>query len=1090
MRRTLAAMEQMQQRLQAQTAAQREPIAIVGLGCRFPGVDGPDEFADFVQRGESVVGNLPDSRIADASGPVGEDFQVGGFFEDIAGFDADGFGVTPEEALAMDPHLRVLLEISRDALEDAALPGDALKGSRTGVYLALGAQNNDYASGLMTAADDVKKHAIAGSFHSLMPGRLSYHFDLRGPSFVVDAACASSLVAIDLACQALRNADCDIAIVSAVNLVLSDMVSAAIDSNGLWSKQGRVCSFGSTADGFVRGEGAGALVLKRVGDAITDGDPIRSVILGAASGQDGRGNGVAAPNAPAQAAVMQRALKQAQVPASEIAYVEAHATGTLLGDAIEVEAIDQVYGAAEDRESVVTIGALKPLLGHLEASSGIAALIKMALALSSGHLPKTLRPRSVNPEIEFLEDRISLEANNKPWPEKAPYAAVSAFGMSGTNAHVVLGPAPVVEQPRNFAPPYYLKVSAPDEELLRQTARRLSEQLCDETNIAAFCNTLRVGRNTGAAQFSALVSSNTEARRVVESVANGELLPQIEFHGRTLFPIRLNLAPTAYRKRRFWPDITSSAPSVVQSKKPINLDGLFFANQWKPIDLSSAPRLKNLVLRGNAQLVERVGSILSSANVPFNQQPVNGSTCTVIYCAGRAFSDLEELRACVKKLSDGPGQSQLLIAVLGAETGNPLASAALALGRCISVEHPDLQVRMIDIDDGELQSGKELVHALCDERSEILLRVSRDGLLVSRLRSTSHAHVPYKPNPLGAYLVTGGFGGIGRAVAKRLVERGAKHLVLMGRSEHVYPEHAEFEAESVRITRVAGNVADNDTVVELFDRFEETGHPIAGVFHAAGTAANDLLVRQDQKSFATPFQAKLLGASVLDSVTRKRDLEVFALFSSLTAFVPLAGAGSYGAANASLGALARARRRDGYPAVCIHWGTWAGSGMLNEASASLAGQWTEHGINTMPQSQALDAMEALLAADVSDEIAASCDWNKIHEHADRENSDPALYSELIDRRIEPSARPQSEEEDIAGLVRGVIARIVHLEPDDPRLDTSFGDLGLGSLAAIELRNELSARLGLRLPASLAFNYPSVPAIVEELNRRTSNLESK
>ena len=325
--RTMAAMEALQQRLKAQADREREPIAVIGLGCRFPGVGGPDAFAAFLARGESAIGRLSPARIAEGSGPGAAIYQTGGFFPDVSAFDAEAFGLNADEALAMDPHLRFLLEVTRDAIDDAGLGGKRLAGTRTGVFLALGAQNSDYATALMSADGEHARHAIAGSFHSLMTGRISYHFDLRGPSFVVDAACASSLVAVDLACQALRRGDCETAIVGAVNLILSDAVSRAIDRHGLWSKQGCVSSHDERADGFVRGEGVGVLVLRRASDATRQENPVRAMILGAATGQDGHGNGIAAPNAPAQLAVIERALKQAAVSAGAIAHVECHATG-------------------------------------------------------------------------------------------------------------------------------------------------------------------------------------------------------------------------------------------------------------------------------------------------------------------------------------------------------------------------------------------------------------------------------------------------------------------------------------------------------------------------------------------------------------------------------------------------------------------------------------------------------------------------------------------------------------------------------------------------------------------------------------------
>ena len=438
--RALHALERLEARLDSVDRAAREPIAVIGLGCRFPGADGPDAFARFLEEGGDAVGPAPPARVA-----MGLPAALhGGYFDDVAGFDPRPFGLTDDEALAMDPHQRLLLEVASEAVEDAGLAGGALAGSRTGVWLGLGAQNADYSWWLMQAGRRPGAAVVGGTFHSLMAARLSYLLDLRGPALVVDAACASGLVAIQLACESLRRRECDAAVAVAVNLVLSPLVSAAVESAGLLSRAGRCRSFDAAADGFVRGEGCGAVVLKRLSD-LRPGEAVWAVIHGGAVGQDGRGNGLTAPNGPAQEAVLARALAAAGVAPARVGYVEAHATGTRLGDAIEAQALGAVYGAGRGRP--LAVGAVKPNLGHLEAASGMAGFVKTVLALARRRIPPTPHLSALNPEIDPAGLGLEVVTAPRPWPEDAPFAGVSAFGMGGTDAHLILGPAPGPDHP-------------------------------------------------------------------------------------------------------------------------------------------------------------------------------------------------------------------------------------------------------------------------------------------------------------------------------------------------------------------------------------------------------------------------------------------------------------------------------------------------------------------------------------------------------------------------------------------------------------------------------------------------------------------
>ncbi|WP_079136092.1 phthiocerol type I polyketide synthase PpsB [Mycobacterium tuberculosis] len=428
-----------------------EPVAVVGIGCRFPGdVDGPESFWDFLVAGRNAISTVPADRWdaeafyhPDPLTPGRMTTKWGGFVPDVAGFDAEFFGITPREAAAMDPQQRMLLEVAWEALEHAGIPPDSLGGTRTAVMM--GVYFNEYQSMLAASPQNVDAYSGTGNAHSITVGRISYLLGLRGPAVAVDTACSSSLVAVHLACQSLRLRETDLALAGGVSITLRPETQIAISAWGLLSPEGRCAAFDAAADGFVRGEGAGVVVLKRLTDAVRDGDQVLAVVRGSAVNQDGRSNGVTAPNTAAQCDVIADALRSGDVAPDSVNYVEAHGTGTVLGDPIEFEALAATYGHGGD---ACALGAVKTNIGHLEAAAGIAGFIKATLAVQRATIPPNLHFSQWNPAIDAASTRFFVPTQNSPWPtaEGPRRAAVSSFGLGGTNAHVI------IEQGSELAP--------------------------------------------------------------------------------------------------------------------------------------------------------------------------------------------------------------------------------------------------------------------------------------------------------------------------------------------------------------------------------------------------------------------------------------------------------------------------------------------------------------------------------------------------------------------------------------------------------------------------------------------------------------
>lgn len=435
-------------------ASQNEPIAVVGMSCRFPGADNPEAFWQLLRDGVDAVREVPsdrwDYRAFYDPNPVPKPGKMntrwGGFLADVDLFDAGFFGISPREATKMDPQQRLLLEVTWEALEDAGIVPRALAESATGVFV--GISGSEYSSLYFTHPGDIDVYTATGNALSIAANRISYLLNLRGPSISVDTACSSSLVAVHLACQSIWNGEASMALAGGANMILSPLVTINFAQGGATSPDGHCKPFDAQANGIVRSEGVGMVVLKPLAQAKADGDPIYAVIRGSAVNQDGASNGITAPNRWAQEEVLRQAYRKAGVAPEQVQYVETHGTGTLLGDPIEAQALGAVVGANRAPGSVCKIGSVKSNLGHMEAAAGIGSLIKAALALKHGMLPPSLHFSEPNPHIQFEKLHLEVQDRLSGWPahDGPRLAGVSSFGFGGTNAHVVLEAPPDREQ--------------------------------------------------------------------------------------------------------------------------------------------------------------------------------------------------------------------------------------------------------------------------------------------------------------------------------------------------------------------------------------------------------------------------------------------------------------------------------------------------------------------------------------------------------------------------------------------------------------------------------------------------------------------
>ncbi|MGB1249062.1 MAG: SDR family NAD(P)-dependent oxidoreductase [Candidatus Promineifilaceae bacterium] len=509
-------------RMQAQLAAaekkKNEPIAIVGVGCRFPGgANSPAAFWQLLREGVDTISEIPKDRwdIDDYFDPekglVGKMYaREGGFLDDIDQFDPHFFNISPREAATMDPQQRLLLEVAWEALEQAGQLPSQLRNSQTGVFI--GMMPAEYTL-LTHYADKIDTYTATGTDNSMAAGRLAYILGAHGPALTLNTVCSSSLVAVHLAAQSLRRGECDLALAGGVNLILTPEQMIVLSRIQALSAQSRCRTFDAQADGMARGEGCGVVVLKRLSDALADGDSIWGVMRGSAVNHDGPSSGLTVPSELAQEALLSQALDNAQVRPDEVAYIEAHGTGTKLGDPIEVGALGTIF--AKQRQNPLWIGSVKTNLGHLEAAAGMAGLIKVLLSMRHGEIPPSLHFETPNPLIDW--DRLPMQVPTSmiEWPAEQRIAGVSSFGLSGTNAHLIIEAAPETEPVS--APPtsnhQLLLLSAKSEAALRDLVEQYASYLPDSAaTLGAICHSATLEREQFAYRFGAVATSKTQLR--------------------------------------------------------------------------------------------------------------------------------------------------------------------------------------------------------------------------------------------------------------------------------------------------------------------------------------------------------------------------------------------------------------------------------------------------------------------------------------------------------------------------------------------------------------------------------------------------
>ncbi|MFI4954807.1 MAG: SDR family NAD(P)-dependent oxidoreductase, partial [Gammaproteobacteria bacterium] len=855
---------------QEQPVFLQEPIAIIGMACRFPGqANTPEAFWVLLNEGKDAIEEIPASRWCWQDYQEATPVKLGGFIEGIEWFDADFFGIAPREAQSMDPQQRVLLETTWHALEDAGIDPKILKGSNGAVFI--GATTHEYEQ-LLVGAHGHDSYLATGNTSSVLSGRISYILGLQGPSLTLDTACSSALVAVHEACNALHLGETSLAIVGAVNALLSPDGYINLWQAGMLSEEGHCKVFSADADGYARAEGCAVLILKRLSDAQKDQHKILGLIKGAVVNQDGASSGLTVPNGVAQENLLRDALAKAHLQPSEIDYIEAHGTGTKLGDPMETYAISQVYKNSHGSAQPLFIGSVKAHVGHLEAAAGMAGLIKTLLCLQHEAIPAQIHLDKINPQINLEAIPGQIPQQLIPWPKKNKVrrAGVSSFGFSGTNAHIILEEAPLQDLTQ-------IKQSLPKTVFNRQRywAPALDEERAKEWALPS--DWFFYLREEEADKVSTKEALDFQRCALLIQADEASL----EYG---LFIETLKNFFKAQGKECAALTYSELADYAAQSKEPMCV-----------LDIAS-------YMPFISQLTPQMDTI--EALLQLYQELISEASHIVRWVIVGSAAEAHHL-----------GQQILL------------NLAQVLNWEC---EFAVSYVRLADFTTSEVQALAE--ETLYGDEPQVKYALGKR--YVTRLEKADSLVFLNRSQPLalteGTYLITGGLGGLGFQLMQELLALGSKKIALLSRHE-MSMEQAEklqemLSAYSAQVKHYAVDVSDREALREVITVQDN----LRGVFHLAGSTYNVAFGEYTNEQMDEVLRPKVAGAWNLHELTQGLALQYFVLFSSITSLLGSNRQAPYVLASGYLDALADYRKAHGLPITHIQWGPWAEAGMATK----------------------------------------------------------------------------------------------------------------------------------------------------------------
>lgn len=1209
-------------------------IAIIGQAVEVPGASDPQALWELVAAGRSLTRPFPARRRQDVDEFVrhqdraglgqqpelaGPEYHRAGYLDRIDLFDHEFFGMTQAQAALTDPHQRLILRTAYRALEDAGYVGERVRGSRTGVFVGFAANpGGDYAQYWSTIDSSVNQLGITGNIPTMLANRLSYLLDLQGPSMVVDSACSASLVAVHLARTALLADDCDLAVVAGTRVMLLP-VKRASTRIGIESSDGTTRTFDDSADGTGMGEGSGALVLKRLDRALADRDQVLAVIKGSAVNHDGSSESMTGPDAQSQARLLTSTWQRAGIDPRTLGYLEVHGTATRIGDPVEIDGLTRAFRSVTDERGFCAVGTVKTTVGHLFEGSGVLGMIKTVQGLRNRQIAPLSYLQQPNPDIDFAASPVRLPTELEPWPERdgVRRGGVSAFGLGGTNAHVVLeeyvdaaghgpgsepdagsgrssgegaGPEPAKADPVRVG--YLFTLSARTDRSLRLILHALLDRLARgdlDRRLADVCYTANVSRSHHERRVGLVVRDIGELRTGLAAVLAGypaparadqderdrlldglrarwqqgddvDLLQQFTGGHPGPAPRTVSLVPYQFDETRAWvpfPDdwesrlLGGSGPVAQSGAYQVRfVPGASAAKASGPVSVAAlvdqdAPDTRSRLSAAlpGVRLVsppqadpEAPDRFAATTDRLIADEPTHlvfalafepRPAADVAEFDRRVEKNLVGLFLLAKELMQRAAQLTLVVLTrnaLAVEPGSEAVAenAALAgLAKTLLQEYPTLNVRLVDVDDataGEVL-GRELV---ADAPGVYALR---DGVPYTELFSEIPELTPRAdldadlPRPGGAYLITGGTGGLGLAIGHRFAQQApGVHLYLTGRTP--LPPRSEWErlahnpaggqlADRARalldlvelgadVRVAAGDAGDEEHLTDLVARIRREHGRLAGVVHAAGVPGENLIMFRTVEDFRRVLRPKMRGAYLLDALTRPDPPDFVVHMASAAGVFPSLGQADYAAANSYLDTVAAAAPAAGPRVLAIDWVAWRDTGMAVATGANQDGVFralrTQEGLDLLMAGLRSDRRRFLAGRiDYTSELVAMLPAQRMalsDEIAERVAAAAAAAADRLQQlaarnraaiqavAVELVGRPGGEYSDVELTVARCLAHATGARTVP--IDADLRTLGVDSLGVVAVTSNLSSALGLNIDPVDLLGATSVQTIAETI----------
>lgn len=1118
-----------------------EPIAIVGMSCRLPRAANVDEFLSLLVHGESGMVDIPPERWdndqyydPDANALGRLYIKQLGLIDHVKAFDADFFNISPREAKLMAPQLRVFMEESYHALEDANLPLDIIKDSNTGVFVGVG--TNEYPGALAAlgvSLEELNIYFATGNVLNALAGRVAYAFDFHGPIQAIDTACSSSMTAIHNACLSLQSGECDMALAGGVNILLTPYSNITLSKAKMLSPESRCKTFSEDADGYARSEGCGVVVLKRLSTAIQDEDGILAIIKGSSINSDGKSGGFTVPNGIAQEEVIRSSLAKSGLSPKDIDYIETHGTGTPLADPIEVNALTRIFSEHHSPEKPLYISSVKTNIGHSESASGVASLIKAVLSIKTQKIFKHLNFKKLNPAIELKNTAIPLQTIDWHKPNGPRCAGVSSFGFSGANAHIILQEAPRKKQEgRTLPKESLLLISAKNKTSLElllssyQTYLSLTEhEFADICFTAATCRShflFRVAIKANSAREAAALIAKKEyqihqIQKEQEFCQKPGTLEQMQaayqeghkVNWRECYQslgyqfLKVKLPLYEFTRTEHWYGHKDKLKDALPPKD------WCFQLQWEQQAYDNTHRKTqggHWLLVGNPQKASGFGKeglhiLQEEDDYSFNALAGIIFAAPLETCRNDIHSQKEILKTLlnlIKKIKkQNRKEADLRLVVLTANGIPELAgdnlnlshSSLIGFCKTLALELPQYSTILIDLENPDDKQYAAQVVAEIEHNQgahyEHLVAYRKGKRYVPRLKRVALEDGRRSLHNAGRYLITGGSGGLGLVTAQALLSAGAKELILTARhidkpeiKKAIQKIQSFYPGRTVRM--VSLDVTDKEGLRAFLAEINADGL-LKGIIHAAGAAVKAPLLEHREEDVDYVFSAKVQGGWNLHELTQHCDLDFFIVYSSIASVFGSNKESVYGAANGFLDALIAERQRLGLVGTAIQWGPWGEVGMAQNRSRN---QNLKKALIANDQGYTLIKM--LLNSRLSHAAIISPDYLKFmldfvpkprplfHEHLAKDLADniPEV-NPLLSPWLSSYLRIDSDKRLKAckDMLGKICKEILELaDAEDINEDTGFFELGFDSLMITEMAARLKKELEPYLKVTVSIGF--------------------